>query len=242
MGFKIALPAMMLFIGLFAQNACAAKGLSGDKDPGYDLRLQRNGYELTEESLRKVFDNCDTNVITDCIGYIEQQQMVGLLPDVKAYFAKLDRKESSTKDCPMPEPESTRLRYVQCILALDKNMDQKTLDAYLVRIRRRLFDVKEGDAGYYGSPINAYNALLAAQKYQHVDIREDLEFLSMTDIMKLDNVPTERLFELYGNDLRDSDIDELLKPWKDNPERQEFILRRAKEHGLKLNTPTPKAP
>jgi len=231
---KISSMVFVLVITLVTLSSSASE-VSSDSDMlySYGPQLVERGYELTEAGLRKVFQNNDEEVMLDCVLYIKQVKMAGLIPEVKSYFAKLEQSISA-----IPPSEDEKIMFIGCILALDKNLDQKTLDRYLTQIRRRLFE-SSSDAP---KPIQAYVALLDAQKGQGANIREDLEFLCMTDILKPVEDQIQCLFELYGKDLRDSDIDELLKARKDNPELQELILRRAKEHGLKLNTPTTKAP
>ena len=121
-------------------------------------------------------------------------------------------------------------------MALDDEMTAETLDGYVKRIRRLLYDVKEGDKDYRGTPTGAYFALLAAQKYKSVDIYDDLLYLAATDILKGGDFPsdTRMLFELYGDRVSEADIDMLLDAYHDRPERPAFILRRAREHGKRL--------
>jgi len=233
---KISSMVFVLVITLVTLSSSASEVAGSDMLTPYGPLLVKNGYELTEAGLRKVFQNNneqEKHLKMDCVCYIREKEMAGLLPEVKSYLAEIEQSVSAIEP-----PKDNKMIVMGCILALDKNMDQKTLDRYLTQIRKRLFESSSEDP----MPIQAYEALLDAQKGQGVNIREDLEFLCMTDILKPAEDQIRDLFELYGKDLRDSDIDELLKARKDNPELQELILHHAKQHGLKLNTPTPKAP
>ena len=195
-----------------------------------EQKLVDRGYDLSEAGMGEVLTNRDDSVMLYCLMYIEQEQFVNLLSEVESYLDFVKDKGYTN--------EGAQLMIVRCIFALDKNMDMETLDGYLKRIRRLLYDVKSGDDDFRGAPIHAYNALLATQKYQAVDIYEDLLYLSTTDIMKGGDYPfdTKKLFELYGDRVSENDLDTMLDAWQDWPERQAFILRRAREHVKRLNS------
>lgn len=203
-------------------RAHATKSLNAEQ------KLLDHGYELSETGMREVLMKRDSSSMMYCLKYIEQEQLVNLLPEVESYLDFLESKDYVD--------EGSKLLVVQCILALDKNMDPEVLDGYLLRIRRLLYDVKTGDKDYRGAPVHAYNALLAAHIYQAIDIYDDLLYLSATDIMKSGEYPfdTKKLFEIYGERVSESDIDLILDAHQDRPERQGYILRRAREHGKRL--------
>lgn len=184
--------------------------------------IRQEGYELSTEGIRKALSARDWEVLPQCLEYIEREQIVELLPDVKAFFKEVDQQEMY---------EGIKLVFVTCILSIDKEMKKQEQDAFVDRIRKLLFGNQ-----YNTLPIEGYVALLAAQKYQGVDIYGDLLLLSCADIMKGGDFPSDcrKLFELYGDRVTEADLDKMLEASKDSPKRQGFILRRAREHGLRL--------
>jgi hypothetical protein len=213
---------VMLAILCFQNHALARK----IQDVGESLR--ERGYELTEPGMRKALNSADSSVVFDCLKYIEQEQLVGLGPDVKSLLAQTDADATVS--------ESAKLRFVQCVLAVDKKLEATVLESYLKRIRRMLFEVAVGHDDYRGVPISAYNALMAANKYWHTDVFSDLMCLACSDIMKdgAKSFVVKDLFERYGDQITESHLDSLLAAAEDHPGRREYILRRAKEHGLRL--------
>lgn len=219
---------ILLCLAALGQISPPLNSVHATKTLNIEQGLVGRGYELSEAGMGEVLTNRDESAMLDCLLYIEQEQFVNLLSEVESYLDFVKEKGYAN--------EGDQLMIVRCVFALDKNMDMETLDGYLKRIRRLLYDVKSGDDDFRGAPIHAYNALLATQKYQAVDIYEDLLYLSATDIMKGGDYPfdTKKLFELYGDRVSENDLDTMLDAWQDWPERQTFILRRAREHGLRL--------
>lgn len=197
-----------------------------EKRDDVEDRLTERGYELTEAGMREILNNQDVPVIAPCLKFIEREQFVGLLPDVKSYLESLEGSDYAS--------ETRRLRAIWCIIAIDKNMPQRTAEGYLERIRHNLYNEDTVRERPRSAPVSAYHALLAAQKYQGEDIYSDLVFLGSTNIMREGDYPftTMKLFELYGDQVRESDIDTMIEAWRDSPKRQEFILGRVRDHGL----------
>jgi hypothetical protein len=79
--------------------------------------------------------------------------------------------------------EEDKCFYFPCIFAPNEKTNPKPPAKYLAPIRSVLYEVKEGNPDYHGTPIHAYNAPVAAHTYKGIDIHEDLRTLSTTDIL-----------------------------------------------------------
>lgn len=204
-------------------NATASLEIEGN--------ITKRGYELSESGMRKALQNQeDFRAVHYCLLYIAQEQLISLVPDVQDSLKYWEGR--------LEIDEGSKLLFIRCLLAIDKDLSEDKLAAYLKRIRRLLYDVKKGDEDFRGVPIHAYNALLAAQEYWDVDIYEDLLYLCATDTMYGGEYPfaARKLFELYGGGMPESDLNTLLEACQDRPGQQEFILRRAREHGMRLES------
>lgn len=194
-----------------------------------DAKIAKQGYELTEDGMREALSNRDESVIFECLLYIEREKLSTLVSEVREYIEYVERENLYDS--------GTRLTFVRCLLATDQGITDENLQTQLKQIRKVLFESGvPGDEGYI-YPIHAYFALLAAEEYHGTDIYDDLLFLSCTNIIKGSaDYPshTKKLFDLYGDRVTDSDLDTMLAAWEDQPNRQQFILRRAREHGLRI--------
>lgn len=215
---------LLLQLGLTITQANASK-MKRD----IEGNIKKHGYDLSESGIRAALTDANREVVYDSMEYIEQKQLTGLLPEVKALFEHADRQEMF---------EGVKLRFLRCVISIDKNMPDNVRTGYLERIRKHLFSDE-----YKSVPIQAYIALIAAQEHLGVDIYDDLVHLSCTDIMGSGDFPfdTRTLFELYGDKVTEADLDKMLEAWSDAPKREEFILRRAREHGMRLEQ-TPESP
>jgi len=195
--------------------------------PGKILTMM--GIELSDSGIREGLQLDHIGKVHACLNYIEEQKLYDFLPDVKACLEKWEEKELSTD-------EHYHL-FFPSLFAINTEMTNEELDGYMNRIRRQLFDVKKGDPGYRSFPLFSYTALIAAQEHTDVDIYDDLLLLGCTgaiDGLHKSSSVIMTLFSLYRSKIREKDLDTLLEAWKDFPERQAFILRCAREHGIRF--------
>jgi hypothetical protein len=227
MSFKFRL---MFAVTTFGALWCQSGGASEiDIFADAEAIFAKHGYELSEESMRRALNDRDSSVVFQCLLQIEKQQYTGLVPEVQAYLNYVESENVYDK--------GSRFAFTRCLLSIEESMNEEVLEAHLREIRAVLYKSdKRGDDGYI-YPIHAFYALLAAQEFWDVDIYDDLLYLSCTDIIRgsLDYpAHTAELFQLYGDRVSESDIDMILAAWPERPKRREFALRRAREHGKRL--------
>jgi hypothetical protein len=181
--------------------------------------------------MKRILQGRDDVLANDCLEVIADRQYLKLAPDVKRYRDSLDLSSFIDRE--------SWFVCAKCLFAIEKDTPTSERDGYLAEIRRGLFERKE-----LGVPFRAYSALLAAQKYQHADIKADLLALAKGQVMMdSTNGVIANLFNLYGDSLTETEVGDLLGSWSNDEKMQRLVKRLAESRGpVQASGPRPEAP
>ncbi|MCH7960171.1 MAG: hypothetical protein IID08_08570 [Candidatus Hydrogenedentes bacterium] len=206
-----------------------------------DAYLLRKGYELSPEGLTETFKAVDPVAVTECLNYVDKMatnksDYSVLIPYIEQYEGKLPN---------LPIAEGSRMVCIALRFVIQGNsMAPADRDRYVSRIRENLF-VKDARHGAYSF---SYKALLIAQKYIGLDIKDDLLYLaqsgSMNSLSKASAVagPVRDLFALYPDRITPQEARDLHDAWPNNPKIQDHIRLHANSRGFLLELNSSESP
>jgi len=204
---------------------CLVADMPSGVVPYYKVFLKARGYEVTEESMRgllqKESKKEDRSLLQMGLDAIRHERMKGLAADVKELGV-------------LPDPYESRR--VACLLTIDENIPISEIFEHLNRERKILFEVKDVSPSYRKDSVEV---LYAAHVYHSVNVRADLLRIARRgdeEILQYNQGDAFRkALEWYDVSLSDTELQQVLDSWKEQPTSYNYFLMAAQSKGLLLN-------
>lgn len=216
-----------------------------------DEYLQEKGYTLNAEAFHSILAS-EHEVLEKlaCLEYIKKAQLREMKNDVAGLIDRLEEKSASLKkqlarsDLNSVEKRDieTRIQGIRTLwepllmqgidtaFAIEPDMAVSTKERFMKTIRSTLYEPRLDSSGPTGF---ALSALVSAHKYQTIDIKGDLVFLSKIDVLKdMRHIAVRGLFYYYSSQLTDKEIREIYDSAKTDVNIQALVVGECAKHGI----------